>query len=259
MDLVGVKFVENGRVYNFTSNIDLDINDNVIVETEKGCQYGTITKKVNINNKNVDNKLKQVIRKCTFADQKQHEKNIHDCKKILEKVKKTVTKYKLDLNIIEVSYTFEREQLIIVFSSEKRVDFRDLVKELASIYKTRIEMHQLNPREKSKRVGGFGICGCKLCCTKFKSDYDTTNINMAKNQNVSLNPNKINGLCGRLMCCLKYEDDNYKNCRLGLPEVGEKINKKSCCGVVRSVDILNRTYTVETKNDLVKVSLDERN
>lgn len=152
------------------------------------------------------------------------------------------------MRIIDANYNFNRDQLIFQFSADNRVDFRNLAKRLASKYKTRIELRQIGVRDKAKEIGGIGICGRCLCCTKFLNDLDSVSINMAKNQNISLNPNKINGVCGRLLCCLKYEDECYKSCKKGMPELGSFIETTEGKGKVINVDILNRKYTVNIDN-----------
>jgi cell fate regulator YaaT (PSP1 superfamily) len=148
------------------------------------------------------------------------------------------------MKIIDASYTFDREQLIFRFLADDRVDFRQLAKDLGSIFRTRIELRQVGIRDKAKEIGGFGPCGRKLCCSNFLTEFDSVSINMAKNQNLSLNPTKINGVCGRLLCCLKYEDEQYKCCVKKLPQMGKKIKVDNKEGVVTSLDILNGKYQV---------------
>ena len=146
--------------------------------------------------------------------------------------------------IIDASYTLDRSQLFFRFMADERVDFRSLAKDLATIYKTRIELRQVGVRDKAKEVGGYGSCGRPLCCAKYLSDFDSVSINMAKNQNIALNPTKINGVCGRLLCCLKYEDECYKDLRQGLPKVGKKVQTEQGEGKVISIDVLKGTYRV---------------
>ena len=145
-------------------------------------------------------------------------------------------------------FTLDRSQLIFKFISENRIDFRTLVKQLASIYKTRIELRQVGVRDKAKEVGGIGACGCKLCCARFLHDLESVSINMAKNQNIALNPNKINGVCGRLLCCLKYEDECYRACRKCLPKVGDIVKTEKGMGQVISLNILKKSYKVDVEN-----------
>ena len=147
--------------------------------------------------------------------------------------------------ILDASYTFDRSQLIFKFIANDRVDFRKLAKELASMYKTRIELRQVGVRDKAREIGGCGQCGQPLCCARFLKDMDLVSINMAKNQNIALNPSKINGVCGRLLCCLKYEDENYKECRKCLPKLGSKVMTEKGEGKVISVDVLKKQYEVD--------------
>jgi len=259
--VVGVVFKNKGRQYNFSVGpISVEKNDNVIVETEKGTQFGTVVTDIfEVDEKKSKTDLKPVIRVADKEDIKQNESNFEEAEKALKKARQVVEKLKLNMYIIDASYTFEREQLIFHFLADQRIDFRDLVKELASIYHTRIDLRQIGVRDKAREIGGYGICGCELCCTRFKTDFDAVSINMAKNQNIALNPTKINGVCGRLLCCLKYEDDVYTEARKGLPNIGSTVKTKKGEGVVRSVDILNRKYTALVNNELVDVDLNERN
>ena len=160
-------------------------------------------------------------------------------------------KLKLNMKILDASYTFDRDKLLFRFLSDTRVDFRDLAKELAKIYKVRIELRQIGVRDKAKIVGGCGQCGRELCCATFLRDLNSVSINMAKNQNLALNPQKINGVCGRLMCCLSYENDNYSVYKKGLPKVGDKIVSNGEAGKVISVDIFARTCKMETEDSKV--------
>ena len=166
-----------------------------------------------------------------------------------------IKKYNLDMKLVDVNYTFERTQLFFTFIANDRVDFRDLAKDLAKIYKTRIELRQIGPRDKAKEVGGLGPCGRPLCCSSYLYTFDNITINMAKNQNIALNPNKINGACGRLLCCLSYEDDTYSELKKDLPKVGDIINKDGISGKVISVDVIKKTYRIETKDkEIIELS-----
>ena len=159
------------------------------------------------------------------------------------------------MSLIDANYTFDRDKLIIRFLADNRIDFRDLVKEIASIYKVRIELRQIGVRDKAKEVSGCGICGQKLCCSRFLKDLETVSITMAKNQNLSLNPNKINGVCGRLLCCLKYEDEEYIKCRKHLPKIGDKMKTEAGEGTVIGLDILKQEYKVDVPNQgIVRVA-----
>ena len=159
------------------------------------------------------------------------------------------------MKLVDVNYTFERTQLFFTFIANDRVDCIDLAKELAKIYKTRIELRQIGPRDKAKEIGGLGPCGRPLCCSSYLYTFDNITINMAKNQNIALNPNKINGACGRLLCCLSYEDDTYSELKKDLPKVGDIINKDGISGKVISVDVIKKTYRIETKDkEIIELS-----
>ena len=180
--------------------------------------------------------------------------------KALIKAQELAEKTNLDMKFLDAFFTFDRKQLVFQFLSDNRVDFRDLAKSLAAIYKTRIELRQVGVRDKAKNISGIGQCGRKLCCSSFLNDLDSVGIAQVKNQNLSLNPNKINGLCGRLLCCLKYEDELYTEYRKGLPEVGDKKTYDGETGSVISVDIPNRKYTLLTeKGNKIEIKVPLKN
>ena len=246
IEIVGVTFGDGGRMYYFSPNgFELKKKDFVIVETEKGLQLAKVILGIRKEKKaNLLLPLKKIIRIATEQDQKTHEQNANDAKKALIECGRLVKKHNLEMRLLEAAYTFDRKQLIFYFLADNRVDFRELVKDLAQIYKTRIELHQIGVRDKAKLAGGIGPCGRLLCCSKFLMDFDTVSISMAKNQNLALNPTKINGVCGRLLCCLNYEDENYKKARKGLPELGQIVKTEYGEGKVTAIDILNRKYKV---------------
>ena len=239
----GIIFKDNGKVYYFKSEDNINVNQTVIVETEKGLQYGKIDRIVNKNNINLD-ELKSIIRISTKEDDSKFYKNLRDSDQAIKNAKKIAHELSLNMNIISASFTFDRSQLLFNFVSDERIDFRDLAKKLASIYHTRIELRQVGARDKAKEVGGIGVCGQKICCQKFLRQIDAVSMNMAKNQNLALNPSKINGLCGRLLCCLSYEDEQYLECSKGLPNLQTEIDTKKGKGQVINVDVLNRKVKV---------------
>lgn len=250
INIVGINFKENGKVYYFLpGNIILKKNVTVIVQTERGLQFGkVVTDVIKIEENKITTPLKQIIRIASKNDYHNHLKNVKDSKDALIKCKKLVEDDKLPMQIIDAEYTFDRSQLIFRFIADNRIDFRTLAKKLASIYKTRIELRQVGVRDKAKEVGGLGVCGCKLCCARFLKDLESVSINMAKNQNIALNPNKINGVCGRLLCCLKYEDECYKNCKKCLPKIGDIVETEKGKGNVISIDVLKKSYKVNVKD-----------
>jgi cell fate regulator YaaT (PSP1 superfamily) len=247
IDVIGVSFEENGRIYYFApAGLALSKDEMVVVETERGLQLGlTITCVLKFKKENLNLPLKTVIRIATIDDIESHKRNLIDNKKAFVECKKLIEKNKLDMNLIDASFTLDRKQLLFHFTADSRIDFRELAKELASIYRTRIELRQIGIRDKARSVGGIGPCGRVLCCTNFLYNFDSVSINMAKNQNIALNPNKINGSCGRLLCCLTYENDTYLEARSNMPDVGQIMETKEGFGKVIAVDILGKTYKLE--------------
>ena len=257
--IVGIKLNENGKTYYFNSNgFNLKDGDNVIVETEKGLQYGLVVDISIEESKNSKFEYKNVIRIANKNDYKKHMNNMRDAERAIIKCNEKIVEYGLDMKIMDASYTFDREQLIFRFISDSRVDFRQLAKDLGSIFKTRIELRQVGIRDKAKEIGGFGPCGRKLCCNNFLTEFDSVSINMAKNQNLSLNPTKINGVCGRLLCCLKYENDNYTEYKKGLPDVGHRVKTEKGEGKVISVDVFKKNYKVLLpENEILTVEVND--
>lgn len=259
IQVIGVSFKGGGRVYYFNpNNINLEKGNKVIVETERGLQYGIITTELMEKQKQCLNMpLKNVIRLATSKDEEKNMANIKESENAMKECNKLIKKYKLNMKLIDASFTFDREQLIFHFISEERVDFRDLAKNLASIFKTRIELRQVGVRDRAKEIGGLGPCGRELCCSCCLNNFESVSINMAKNQNLSLNPNKINGACGRLLCCLNYENEVYEEYRKKLPSLGQKVKYKGKEGRVVDLNILNKTYVISTDNgELITVDVE---
>ena len=250
-EVIGVSFTEGKRIYYFDpANIKPNFGDDVIVETERGLQYGKIaTLIVEKNEKSLNMPLKRIIRIATKDDRKKHELNLNEEKKAMKECEKLIKKYNLNMKVIDANFTFDKEQLMYHFLSDSRIDFRNLAKELAGIFKTRIELRQIGVRDKAKEIGGIGPCGRTLCCTDYLVNFDSVSINMAKNQNLSLNPNKINGSCGRLLCCLTYENDLYEEYRKSLPNLGDKVKYNEKNGKVVELNILKKSYTILTDDD----------
>ncbi|MEG0523693.1 MAG: regulatory iron-sulfur-containing complex subunit RicT, partial [Erysipelotrichaceae bacterium] len=208
-----VSFKESKKVYTFGSNDDsIKLDDKVVVETIRGLELGDIVKEqVSFADYSNGMEIKPIVRRATNLDLKKAEENIALAKEALKTCQKSVEKLNLDMNLIEAEYTLDRSKVIFVYVADDRVDFRELLKELANIFKCRIELRQIGPRNKAKMVGGLGACGMETCCTRFLNDFDVVSINMAKNQLLALNIQKLSGQCGKLMCCLKYEDSQYKD------------------------------------------------
>lgn len=259
-EVVGIKFDSSNRLYYFESNsFDLKKQDNVVVETEKGLQFGVVlSEKKQVEEKDISLPLKKVVRIATSEDIKQHESNKELAKKALDDARKNAKKLNLDMNFIGAYFTLDKNQLIYNFVADDRVDFRELAKKLASIYKTRIELRQIGVRDKAKEIGGIGPCGRFLCCNSFLTDFNSVSINMAKNQYIALNPTKINGICGRLLCCLNYEDDQYTEMKKDYPDLGVYLKNSNVSGKVVSHNLFKKSYTIETKDKiLVEVPLEE--
>lgn len=255
----GIILNSEGKVYYFNGKeLELDINQYVFVETERGLQLGKVARKIDENKIKIPiEEVKCILRVATEDDYNIFLDNLAAAEKCLAKARKIAQDLSLKMNILDATYTFDRKQLLFNFIADERIDFRELAKRLANIYKTRIELRQIGARDKAKTVCGIGQCGRKLCCSTFLNHIDSVTMNMAKNQNIALNPSKINGLCGRLLCCLSYEDEEYTRCQNGLPSVGQTVKTDIGTGRVVSVDILNRKYKVDVDNVLKEIVLDD--
>ncbi len=257
MKVASIRFNDKGRVYYFNSNdLKLKEKDTVIVETERGLQYGfVVTASCEIDETTLVTPLKDVIRIANKDDEEIYKKNLKDSSYALKKAKRIVLELELPMNIIDANYTFDRRQLLFNFTADDRVDFRELAKRLASIYKTRIELRQIGIRDKARAIGGLGPCGRFLCCSSFLTDLNSVTINMAKNQMLALNPTKINGVCGRLLCCLAYEDDTYTDLKKGLPSIGEEYQFNNKNYKVIDVDVFKRKIKLENELGIEEVTL----
>ena len=256
MKIYGLTFVDNGKAYNFKSDLSLSKNDLVVVESDKGVQIAKVVYFKDIQKSDDLSEIKSILRKSTKEDYEKYVSNLKDSKEAFIKAKDIVKKMNLDMRLLSANFTLDKEVLLINFVSDDRVDFRELAKKLANQYKTRIELHQVGARDKAKEVCGIGKCGQMLCCGRFLNQLNSVTMNMAKNQNLALNPSKINGACGRLLCCLAYEDDVYCELSKGMPKVGQKIKYNGKDAVVSSIDILKRKYVVTVDDERIEVSLD---
>ena len=258
MEIVGISFNNNGNIEYFDANgLTLKRNVTVVVDAGWGLRFGKV-EVPNFVTKTTRADFDKVVRISSKKDYYDNIQNLKDAKTALKKCRELVKKYNLDMKIVGAEYTLDRNELVFKFIADGRVDFRDLAKDLANRYKTRIELYQLGVRDKAKEVGGCGPCGIKLCCQRFSSNFTSVSINMAKNQNLALNPQKINGVCGRLMCCLAYENECYCDYKKGLPKVGSRVSVSGDEGKVISVDIFARTYRIETDDSkVIEVNLNE--
>jgi cell fate regulator YaaT (PSP1 superfamily) len=254
MEFVEVELNKNAYYIKYNPG-EYEKNANVIVSINGILYFGTIT-----SNKitKIDNeKIVEYVRLADKTDEIKYSKNLKIAEQALVKCREIAEKENLKMNVVDAIFSFDRKKMLINFLSDNRIDFRNLVKELATIYHARIELRQIGARDKAKEIGGLGICGRKLCCARFLNDLNTVSIGMAKNQNISLNPSKINGCCGRLLCCLKYENETYTELRNNLPNVGDKVNVGGCAGCVVNINILKQKYKVELENKgLIEVGKD---
>ncbi len=260
MNIYSVRFNSKGKVYYFDGeDLTLSCDDAVIVETEKGLQYGKVVEKIDYTQIKDFSEIKKIIRMATEADYQTYLKNLKDAEIAIKNAQKIANELNLDMRFLNASFTFDRRQLLFQFTAEERVDFRELTKKLASLYHTRIELRQIGARDKASNIGGIGQCGKELCCSTFLKTLESVTMNMAKNQNLALNPSKINGCCGRLLCCLAYEDECYLESRQGLPNIGAKVSYENVEGKVVSIDILKRCIKVDTGNEIVEINLNNEN
>ena len=256
-NVYGITLKNEGKIYYFNGeDLEVDKSEYVVVETEKGIQYGKVIYLVEEDKVNIPvEDMKKVVRVATESDKDNYLKNLAAAEKCLKEARKIVTELGLDMNILDANYTLDKKQLLFNFIADERVDFRELAKRLASLYKTRIELRQIGARDKARAICGIGQCGRPLCCSTFLSHIDSVTMNMAKNQNIALNPSKINGQCGRLLCCLTYEDEEYTRCQKGMPAVGQTVKTDFGEGKVVSVDILKRKYKVDVDGNIKEIEL----
>ena len=270
MKVIRIQFKPVGKKYYFSpNNIDLKDGDKVVVETIRGLELGTVIGDVlEIDGKELVSELKPILRKASRKDLEDYLLAKEKEKGVKEKTKFYALNNGLEMKILGCEYTLDLGKLIIYFEAEGRVDFRQLVKDLAEEFKVRIELRQVGPRDGAKFIGGLGPCGLKICCVTHIDDFDNVTIKMAKNQNLSLNPQKISGTCGKLLCCIKYEDDVYKEARENLPDIGDTVKTKDGIGKVIGLDILKGIIQVKypdekfdriTKKDVIESRAHKQN
>ncbi len=259
-EVIGVVFKKAGKIYYFNSeDYELKKGDQVIAETVRGIELGeVIIDCKEIDESKLDYKIKNIKRKATFNDLKKVEKNEKEAEKAFDICLKKIEKHELPMKLIDSEYTFDKGKLLFYFTADGRIDFRELVKDLASIFRTRIELRQIGVRDETKLLGGIGQCGRQLCCKTFLRKFEPITIKMAKDQDLSLNPEKISGICGRLMCCLKYETGSYLEFKNNLPDIGDKVNSDKGEGIVTSLNIVKETLTIKLKDqERVEVAAEE--
>jgi len=245
-----VQFRRAGKKYYFgLNNLDINNQDDVVVETIRGIEVGKVVGFKDIDESEIIDELKPIIRTATEEDLVQKEKNLADVVEVVITTKDLVKQHSLDMSILDAEYTLDRKRLLIYFEADERVDFRELVKDLSSIYQTRIELRQIGSRDGAKLVGGIGPCGLILCCNTFLGEFDVITIKMAKNQNISLNPSKISGACDKLLCCIKYENDAYTHLKEIMPDIGDQIIYEKEKYEVRGINLLKEKILIFVGED----------
>ncbi len=250
--VVGVRFKRAGKIYYFDpGDLEIQLNENVIVETARGVEFGlVVVPNTEVPDDQIVAPLKKVIRVADDDDKNHYEENSRREKEAFDICLQKISVHKLEMKLIDVEYTFDNNKVLFYFTADGRVDFRELVKDLASVFRTRIELRQIGVRDEAKMMGGLGVCGRVLCCNAFLGDFQPVSIKMAKEQGLSLNPTKISGACGRLMCCLKYEQDAYEEIITRVPREGAIVETPEGQGMVMGISLLK---------ELVKVKLDKGN
>ena len=246
--IVGVRFRNAGKIYYFDPiDMEMETGTHVIVETARGVEFGTVMiAPKDVEDDKVTQPLKPVIRIATDADEKQQQKNKEKQENAYKICLEKIEKHGLEMKLVQAEYTFDNNKLLFYFTADGRIDFRELVKDLASVFRTRIELRQIGVRDETKILGGIGICGRQLCCSSYLTEFVPVSIKMAKEQNLSLNPTKISGVCGRLMCCLKNEQETYEYLNSTLPEINEYVTtKEGLRGEVQSVSVLRQLVKVK--------------
>jgi len=246
--VVGIRFKKAGKIYYFSpEELEIKKGDYAIVETARGVEFGECVIGIReVNEEKIVTPLKSVIRVANDKDIYKHKQNKEKEKEALDICFKKITEHKLEMKLIDAEYTFDNHKVIFYFTADGRVDFRELVKDLATIFKTRIELRQIGVRDEAKMIGGLGPCGRPMCCSSFLGDFASVSIKMAKEQNLSLNPTKISGICGRLMCCLNYEQTTYEDIRKRLPKVGS---------IVKTIDGNGQVIGNSVVKEVVKVKM----
>ena len=262
--VIGVRFRQAGKIYNSSpADFQVKVGDHVIVETARGIEYGSVVQGIReVADDKVIMPLKSVIRIATEEDDKKAIENNEKEKKAFKICKEKIAKHGLEMKLIETEYTFDNNKVLFYFTADGRIDFRELVKDLASVFKTRIELRQVGVRDETKMLGGIGICGRPLCCNTYLSEFIPVSIKMAKEQSLSLNPTKISGICGRLMCCLKNEQEAYEELNSNLPDIGEKVKTfDGFKGEVVSVNVLRQkvkiVVEVDDEREIKEYAIDE--
>ncbi|MDD8049137.1 MAG: regulatory iron-sulfur-containing complex subunit RicT [Thomasclavelia sp.] len=256
--LASIKFRSTGKEYFFSTNLPLKDGDYVIVETARGVEIGNVAGELrDLEDFNLNTELKAVRRKASDKDMKEYNHNIELAKESLTMCKEIVARYNLNMQLTSCDYTLDRSKIIFMYTAEERVDFRQLLKELATVFKCRIELRQIGPRDKARLVGGIGPCGLSLCCSNLLGEFNGVSINMAKNQMLAINIEKISGSCGRLLCCLKYEDDIYTSEKKRFPKIGSQVMYEGERVKVVGLNVISDLVKILSNTGISFVGLDE--
>lgn len=257
--IASVRFHNTKKPYTFgTNDATLEYGDFVVVETARGMEMGELISSLRDQESFTGpTALKPILRKATQQDREHHRENKDLAKDAMKRCSECIQQLGLDMNLISCEYTLDRTKVIFVYVSENRVDFRELLKELTQIFKCRIELRQIGPRDKAKMVGGLGACGLETCCSRFLDNFDVVSINMAKNQLLALNIPKLSGQCGKLMCCLKYEDELYKEMRQGLPKMNSQLEYEGKIYRLTSLNVITRQAKIENRESALFLSIDD--
>ncbi len=260
IEVLGIVFKKAGDIYYYKPiDEELSVGDKVVAETRRGIELGEVVKDLKkIDENELDHGLNSIIRKATSKDLEKHKQNIKEAEEAFDICLKKIKKHGLPMKLIDSEYTFDKGKLLFYFTADGRVDFRELVKDLASVFRTRIELRQIGVRDETKMMGGIGPCGRRLCCKTFLRDFEPISIQIAKAQDLSLNPEKISGICGRLMCCLKYEAKNYRRIKKRLPNVGDEVEVCGDKGDVVGLNVIKKTVKVKLNGaETVEVDVDK--
>ena len=254
---LSVRFQTTNKTYTFsTTDSGISNGDAVVVETQRGLEYAKVIADP-FDKPNVSMEIKPIVRKATDEDLRQYEENTIDCEEAKRRCQEESDKLNLGMNIISAEYTLDRAKITFIYLADDRVDFRELLKVLAAIFKCRIDLRQIGTRDKAKMVSGVGPCGRELCCAKYITEFDRISINMAKNQLLALNVSKLSGQCGNLMCCLKYEDEAYKDLRKGLPKINGVVEYENEKYRITSINVITKSCKLENSDHTIFISLDD--
>lgn len=254
---LSVRFQATNKTYTFfTRDLSIVKGDDVVVETQRGIEFATVVIDP-FEKSNVSMEVKEIVRKATPEDRAQYEKNNLDAQRVKELAQIEADKLNLGMNIVSGEYTLDRQKITFIYLADDRVDFRELLKVLASLFHCRIDLRQIGTRDKAKMISGVGICGRELCCAKYLSDFDRISINMAKNQLLALNIQKLSGQCGNLKCCLKYEDDTYRQLRSDLPKINAHVEYEGNKYRLTSMNIIAGTAKLENQDQAIYITLDD--